>query len=101
MAPRRHDRRLRWCLLGLAALFAGCSSSSRQLLGDAEALWRKGRFPEALQANEQLYKAEPRGRYAAQALLNVADIYYLNLRQTKQAIEIYEKLAQEFPGRAE
>ena len=101
MAPRRLDRPLRWCLLAFVLLLAGCSSNSLQLLERAEASWRKGRYDEALQANDQLYNFEPRGRYAAQALLNIADIYFLNLRQTKQAIEFYDKVTTEFPGRAE
>ncbi len=101
MAARRLERPARWCLLTLAALLAGCSSSSRQLMDRAESSWRKGRYPEALEANEQLYRYEPRGRYAAQALLNIADIRYLNLRQTRQAIEFYEKLTTEFPNSAQ
>ena len=71
------------------------------MLDRAEANWRKGRYYEAIQDNEALYRLEQRGRYAARALLNLGNIYYLNLRQLKQAIEFYNKLTQEFPDRAE
>jgi len=88
-------------MLLLAALFVACSSSSSQLLDRAEANWRKGRYYEAIKDNEDLYRMEQRGRYAARALLNLGNIYYLNLRQLKQAIEFYNRLTQEFPGREE
>ncbi len=99
--PPDKRRRLTGGLLLLAALLAACNSNSRQLLDRAEANWRKGRYHEAIQDNEALYRLEQRGRYAARALLNLGNIYYLNLRQLKQAIEFYNKLTQEFPDRAE
>jgi tetratricopeptide (TPR) repeat protein len=99
--PPDKRRRLTGGLLLLAALLAACTSDSRQLLDRAEANWRKGRYYEAIQDNGALYRLEQRGRYAARALLNLGNIYYLNLRQLKQAIEFYNKLTQEFPARAE
>lgn len=101
MRVRRRDSRL--CLIGcmLVALLAGCSSSSRELLDQAEASWRKGRYYDAIQANEDLYSRERYGKYAAGALLKIGNIYYLNLRQVKQAIEFYDKLTREFPNSPE
>jgi len=99
--PRDGRRRFTGGLLLLAALLAGCNSNSRQLLDRAEANWRKGRYHESIQDYEALYRLEQRGRYAARALLNLGNIYYLNMRQLKQAIEFYDKLALEFPNRAE
>ena len=99
--PPDGHRRFMGGMLLLAALLAACSSNSRQLLDRAEANWRKGRYYEAIQDNESLYQMEQRGRYAARALLNLGNIYYLNLRQLKQAIEFYNRLTQEFPGREE
>jgi len=103
MAALPHDGRRRFtaCMMLLAALLADCGSDSRQLLDRAEANWRKGRYYEAIQDNKNLYQMEQRGRYAARALLNLGNIYYLNLRQLKQAIEFYNRLTQEFPGREE
>jgi len=97
MRTRRRDTRL--CLIGcvLVALLAGCHSSSRQLLDQADASWRKGRYLDAIQAYEDLYNRERRGKYAAGALLKIGNIYYLNLRQVKRAIEVYDRLTREFP----
>jgi tetratricopeptide (TPR) repeat protein len=81
----------------LVALLAGCHSSSRQLLDQADASWRKGRYLDAIQAYEDLYNRERRGKYAAGALLKMGNIYYLNLRQVKRAIEVYDRLTREFP----
>lgn len=103
MAAHHHKPALRCalCSLTLLALAAGCSSNTRQLLNQAEASWRRGRYYEAIQDNEALYRLERRGKYAARALLNLGNIYYLNLRQVNQASEFYSKLTQEFPDRAE
>jgi tetratricopeptide (TPR) repeat protein len=92
------QRPLRACwLLLLALLVGGCHSGARKLLDQAEANWRNGLYDEAIQANLSLYTQEQRGAYAPRAILNIGNIYYLNLRQLKQAIEYYEKLIQEFP----
>jgi tetratricopeptide (TPR) repeat protein len=103
MTPRRSDARLRSaaCVLVLAAMLAACSSSSGQLMDQAETNWRKGRYEDSIQVNQALYNLEPRGRYAGRALLNIGNIYYLNLRKLKPAIEFYEKLTAEFPDSAE
>jgi tetratricopeptide (TPR) repeat protein len=84
-------------LLLAATLTAACSSDARQLLSRAETAWRNGGYEEAIRANLQLYQLEKQGKYAPQALLNIGNIYYLNLRQLKPAIEYYDKLTQEFP----
>lgn len=99
--PRDPLLRIGLCLLLMPTFLAGCSSSARQLLDQAESSWRKGRYPEAIQENEDLYKLEPRGSYAARALLNIGNIYYLNLRKLKEAIEAYDKLVREFPDSIE
>jgi TolA-binding protein len=103
MTPRRSDARLRSaaCVLVLATMLAACISSSGQLMDQAETNWRKGKYEDSIQVNQELYNREPRGRYAGRALLNVGNIYYLNLRKLKPAIEFYEKLTAEFPDSAE
>jgi outer membrane protein assembly factor BamD (BamD/ComL family) len=100
MLPKCRVRRISYLLLYLAFV-SGCTSSSRQLLDRAEASWRKGRHLEAIQTNQTLYEREPRGRYAARALLNIGNIYYLNIRKLQQAIDAYDRLTHEFPGAAE
>ncbi len=88
-------------LIMLSGLFAACNSGSQQLLERAEARWREGNYEDALRLNTLLYQHDPQGKYAARALLKNGDIYYLNLRQIKDAIESYKRVASEFPGRAE
>ncbi len=82
---------------------AGCRLRLRlaALLDQAETSWRKGNYEEAIQANQDLYQRDGHGKYAARALLNIGNIYYLNLRQLKGAIEFYDKLTQEFPDTPE
>lgn len=85
----------------LAALLPACSSNTRQLLDQAETSWRKGNYEDAIKADKELYRRDPRGKFATQALLNIGNVYYLNLRQLKQAIEFYSKLVAEFPDSEE
>lgn len=85
----------------LATAMTGCNSNERQLLGQAEARWREGNYEDAIRLNTLLYERDHQGRYAARAMLNIANIYYLNLRQLRNAIEWYEKIVDEAPGREE
>ncbi len=85
----------------IASILAGCNSDSQQLLNRADARWREGNYEDALRLNTLLYQHDPQGKYAAQALLKNGDIYYLNLRQVKDAIETYKRVVSEFPGRRE
>ncbi len=88
-------------LLLLAATLAACNSNERQLLGQAEARWREGNYEDAIRLNTLLYERDHQGRFAARAMLNIGNIYYLNLRQLRNAVEWYEKLLDELPGREE
>jgi len=103
MTSRRCNPRLcaAGCLLVLGIMLTACNTSSGQLMDKAETNWRKGRYDESIQSNQELYNRERRGRYAARALLNIGNIYYLNLRKLKPAIDYYEKLTEEFPDSAE
>jgi len=90
-------RRTLLALCVLAGLLGGCNSDSRQLLEQAEARWREGNYGDAIRLNTLLYNRERSGRYARQALLNIGNIYYLNLRKITDAIESYKKLVETFP----
>jgi tetratricopeptide (TPR) repeat protein len=81
-------------LLGLPA----CNSSSHQMLEQAEARWREGNYDDAIRLNTLLYQRDREGKFAPQALLNIGNIYYLNLRQLKDAVEYYSRLVDEYPG---
>ena len=85
--------------MGFAA--SGCNSDARQLAERADARWREGNYEEAIQINRLLYERDPQGKLAPQALLNIGNLSYLNLRKIKDAVDAYKKLVEEFPGRQE
>lgn len=87
-------------LLFLISL-AACNSSSRQLCEQAEARWREGKYEDAVRLYQLLYDRDHQGWYAAQALLKLGDIYYLNQRQLEDAIKTYGRVVDEFPGKPE
>jgi tetratricopeptide (TPR) repeat protein len=62
---------------------------------------REGNYEEAIQLYRLLYLKDPQAKQSAQALLNIAEIYYVHLRRIKDAVEAYKKLADEFGGRPE
>jgi tetratricopeptide (TPR) repeat protein len=82
-------------------LLAGCNADEKQLLGRAEARWREGNYDDAIRLNTLLYERNRQGPYAAQALLNIGNIYYLNQRRIRDAITTYEKLIDALPGTTE
>jgi len=84
--------------LALLALAAACSSGEQRLLDRAEERRRAGSYDEAIRLNTLLYERDPDGKRAAQALFNIGNIHYLNLRRIPPAIEAYDRLAREFPG---
>ncbi len=90
-----------WCLAVVAAFLAACNSDSQQLRDRADALWRQGSYEDAIRLDTLLYQRDPQGKYAAPALLKIGDIYYLNLRRVKDAIEAYKRVVNEFPARRE
>jgi tetratricopeptide (TPR) repeat protein len=94
-------RGLSMSLLLVAAIIAGCNSDARQLKERAEAGWREGNYDDAVRVYTLLYERDKDGAYAPGALLNIGNIYYLNLRNLEKAIETYKKLAAEFPGKKE
>jgi tetratricopeptide (TPR) repeat protein len=82
-------------------LVAGCNADEKQLRGRAEARWREGNYDDAIRLNTLLYERNRQGQYAAQALLNIGNIYYLNQRKLRDAVGTYEKLIDMFPGSTE
>lgn len=94
-------RVLTWSLVGAFAALAACGVDSRRLRDRAEAHWREGNYQEAIRLNTLVYERDRRGKYAPQALLDAGDIYYLNIRQLKNAIDAYKKVVEEFPEKQE
>ncbi len=96
---------MRGCLFAavllLSCILTACNADEKQLLARAEEHWRDGTYDDALRLNTLLYEKDHQGRYAAQALLNIGNIYYLNQRKLRDAIKAYEKLVDELPGKPE
>ena len=93
--------RIAGVLAALTILLGGCNSDTRQLLDQAESRWRDGNYDDAIRLNMLVYERDPRGRYAGRALMNLGNIYYLNQRRLNEAIEAYQKLVAELPGKPE
>ena len=87
--------------LVIGALLTGCSSDARDIMGQAEASWRKGDYENAIRFNRQAIASAPQSKEAAQALLKIGTIYYRNLRQIRDAINTFNHLAAQFPGAPE
>ncbi len=85
----------------LLAILSACSSDPRRLLAQAEASWRQGKYEDAIRLNTLVYNRERGGAGGATALLNIGNIYYLNLRRLKDAIDTYNKLVDEYTGTPE
>jgi tetratricopeptide (TPR) repeat protein len=85
----------------LVGILAACSSDPRRLLAQAEARWREGKYEDAIRLNTLVYNRERGGVDGATALLNIGNIYYLNLRRLKDAIDTYNKLVDEYRGSPE
>ncbi len=88
---------LAWSLFGFILLLEGCSRDPLKLVEQAQTCWRAGDYQDAIRLNTQLYETDAAGKYASQALLNIGNIYYLNLRQIEKAIDAYQKVTTEFP----
>ncbi len=87
-----------WCVILVALFLGACNSDAQHLMERAEARWREGNYEDAIRLDTLLYERDRQGKYGARALLKIGDIYYLNLRQMKEAIEAYKKVASEFAG---
>lgn len=85
----------------LLTVLAACSSDPQRLLSQAEAKWREGKYEDAIRLNNLVYNRERGGADGAVALLNIGNIYYLNLRRIKDAIDTYNKLVDEYRGSPE
>lgn len=85
-------------MLACLAFLPACRPSTADVMESAEASWRKGDYEKAIMLNRAVLARDPKGKNGAQALLNIGNIYYRNLRQIRSAISTYSHVAQEFPG---
>jgi tetratricopeptide (TPR) repeat protein len=75
---------------------SGCRARGA-LLEQAQAAWDSGDYAGAAERYEEFLKENPRHEQAAAARFQVANIYYLNLRQYERAIPHYIHLIEDFP----
>ena len=85
----------------LLAMLVACSSDSKKLLSQAQARWREGKYEDAIRLNTLVYTKERGNADGATALLNIGNIYYLNLRRLKDAVDTYNQLIDEYRGSVE
>lgn len=79
------------------SLLAGCDKSGEEAYKKAERLWESGKYNEAIVQYEKVVSNNPKGRLAADALYQIGNIYYFNLREYQKAIETYRRLVETSP----
>lgn len=79
------------------SLLAGCDKSGEEAYKKAEELWNAGKYNEAVAQYEAVSK-KGTGHLVADSLYQTGNIYYLNLRDYRKAIEAYKRLVEISPG---
>jgi TolA-binding protein len=82
------------CLSFLAA----CDKSGGETYKKGEELWEAEKYSEAVAYYEKVVSDYPRGHLATDALYQIGNINYLNLRDYWKAIEAYRRLVEMSPG---
>lgn len=82
------------CLLVLAL---GCASRPVALMHEAENLWFKNRYREAIRVFLQVVDRYPESRNAETSLFRIGEILLLNLSEPEKAIEYFTRLTLEYP----
>lgn len=88
-------------LLLLPALLFGataCRRSGEHSLSRAVEAWDSGDYEQAAEEYEEHLKSNPTGEKSLEARLQLANIYYLNLRRHAQAIEHYKEFLNQDPS---
>lgn len=80
------------------AVYTGCDRSGADAYKKGEELWEAGKYREAVSQYEKVVLDNPRGHLATDALYQVGNINYLNLRDYWKAIEAYRRLVETSPG---
>lgn len=82
----------------LCLLLIACDKSGGEAYKKGEELWEAERYREALIQYEKVVSKDPEGHLATDALYQIGNIYYLNLRDYPKAIDSYRKLVETSPG---
>ncbi len=82
----------------LCLLLIACDKTGGETYKKGEELWAAERYAEALIQYEKVVSKNPGGHLATDALYQIGNIYYLNLRDYQKAIDSYRKLVATSPG---
>ncbi len=81
----------------LILLSVGCVFRPTALMQEAENLWFKNRYREAIRAFLQVVDRYPETQHAETSLLRIGEILMLNLSEPEKAIEYFTRLTIEYP----
>ncbi|GMT43118.1 MAG: hypothetical protein IEMM0002_1529 [bacterium] len=81
----------------LVILWTACSSRPATLLQEAENLWFKNHYREAVRVFLQVADRYPDTQFAETALLKIGEIFMLNLSEPDKAVEYFTRVTIEFP----
>jgi len=83
-----------FCLL----ILSGCDRSGAEDYKKGEELWEAERYAEAVTQFEKVVSEHPKNHLATDALYQIGNIYYLNLRDYRKAVDAYKRLVEANPG---
>jgi len=90
-----------WHLILISALMfhlTACDRSGGEAYKKGEELWEAEKYSEAVAQYEKVVSDYPKGHLATDALYQIGNINYLNLRDYWKAIEAYRSLVEMSPG---
>lgn len=82
----------------LCLLLTACNKSGEEAYKKGEELWEAKKYSDALIQYEKAVSENPKGHLAKDALYQIGNIYYLNLRDYQKALDAYRKLVDTSPG---
>lgn len=80
------------------SFLSACNKSGEEAYKKGEALWEAERYSEAVAQYEKVVQDYQGGHIATDALYQIGNINYLNLRDYWKAIEAYRRLVETSPG---
>lgn len=81
----------------LCLFLTACDSSVDEAYKKGEELWEAGKYKEALVLYEKLVAEHPKSHFSTDALYQIGNINYLNIRDYRAAIAAYRKLVELSP----
>ncbi|MBI4745519.1 MAG: tetratricopeptide repeat protein [Deltaproteobacteria bacterium] len=87
----------RWVVILCLSLLSACDRSGGEAYKKGEELWEAEKYVEAVAQYEKVVSDSPKGHLATDALYQIGNINYLNLRDYSKAIEAYRRLVEMSP----